>query len=335
METPNLKVLLLGWDDMYPPQHPVPAPLGLARALASHNQLTVVLPTLPAATAPISGVDVTAIGSLSVEELQAAVDQSRSAVTERAAWKTPAAPYLGATPAEETSPASAQQATAPSAGQPTATSAEISPSSFLSASLLDAEDSAGEPDAAEANDLDGGLPLEQSVGFAEPTDARSFLPANAERTTPHHALAVLNNETDNKGNLNFRVIQYARFATPLVADKSFEVIYAGEWPTWLAAMEIRQRTGRPLVLHVHSLSTDRNTTDDRGWIQALERLAIRRADLVIVDSEELCHRVRQLYNIPLHRTHVQHGEVNAEEVSRVMQHALEVAQLKANRQQLA
>jgi hypothetical protein len=271
-----------------------------------------------------------------VEELQAAVDQSRSAVTERSAWKTPAAPYLGATPAGETAPAPSLQATAYSAGQPAATSTGTSASSFLSASLLDAEDSAGEPDAAEANALDEGQPLEQPVAYAEPAaNTRSLLPANAERTTPHHALAVLNNELDQEANLNFRVIQYARFATPVVADKPFEVIYAAEWPTWLAAMEIRQRTGRPLVLHVHSLCTDRNTTDDRGWIQALERLAIRRADLVIVDSEEICHRVRQLYNIPLHRTHVQHGEVNAEEVSRVMQHALDVAQLKANRQQPA
>ncbi|AIZ64428.1 hypothetical protein PK28_13440 [Hymenobacter sp. DG25B] len=319
METPNLKVLLLGWDDTYPTQHPPAAPLGLARTLAAHSQLTVVLPTLPASTAPIAGVDVTAIGNLSAEELQAAVDQSRSAVTARAAWKTPAAPYLGATPAEEAASSPALQARVPAAGPSAAISAEASGSTFRPVSLLEEEESAGEPSAAEANALDEDMPLEPAVNFALPAEVRSFLPASAERTTPQHALAVLNNEIDDEAGLNFRVIQYARFATPFVADKPFEVIYAAEWPTWLAAMEIRQRTGRPLVLHVHSLCSDRNTTDDRGWIQELERLALRRADLIILDSEELCHRVRQLYNIPLHRTRVQHGEVNAEEVSRALQ----------------
>ncbi|WP_303310643.1 glycosyltransferase [Hymenobacter sp. BT730] len=326
METSPLKVLLLGWDDTYHQLPSVPAPLGLARTLSSHTDLTVVLPSLPAATEPIAGAELTAIGNLSVEELQAAIAQERGAVTQRQGWESPAAPYQGATPTEQDPFANSQGA---------AFTTDGGPSSQLLIDPLEAGfDSIGEPKGDEANDLDQGMPLAAEPA-PKPADFRSLLPPNAERTTPDHALAILSSGVNDGASLNFRVIQYARFATPLVAEKPFQVIYAADWPTWLAAMEIRQRTGRPLVLHVHSLCSDRNTTDDRGWIQELERLALRRADLILVDSEELCHRLRQHYNIPLHRTHVQHGEVNAEEVSRVMQHVLEVAQLKANRHQPA
>jgi glycogen synthase len=108
-------------------------------------------------------------------------------------------------------------------------------------------------------------------------------------------LAALQLTPEPDADLNYQVIQYARLASRQVVVEDFAVIYATDWPTWLAAMEIRQQTGRPLVLHVHSLAQDRNTPADRGWILELERLAMRRADVVLASSEKVAERVRATY----------------------------------------
>ena len=84
-------------------------------------------------------------------------------------------------------------------------------------------------------------------------------------------------------SLSFRIIQYARFATQLTAGGTgFGVIFATAWPCWLAAAEIRQRTGQPLLLYVTSLPSAAAPPRARGWLRALEQQALRQADVVLV-----------------------------------------------------
>jgi hypothetical protein len=95
-------------------------------------------------------------------------------------------------------------------------------------------------------------------------------------------------------DLNFQIIQYARFAVPVaLAEPLFAVLYAPAWPTWLAAQELRQRTGRPLVLHVATLAAaeDESVETATGWIAELQRQALRRADLLIAETPALAQRL--------------------------------------------
>lgn len=95
-------------------------------------------------------------------------------------------------------------------------------------------------------------------------------------------------------NLNFQVIQYARFAVPVaLAEPSFAVIYAPAWPTWLAAQELRQRTGRPLVLHLASLAAPAGESAETaaGWMAELQRQALHRADVVLAETPALAERL--------------------------------------------
>ncbi|WP_045686939.1 glycosyltransferase [Hymenobacter sp. AT01-02] len=117
-------------------------------------------------------------------------------------------------------------------------------------------------------------------------------------------MAALSAELPPSADLNYQVIQYARFATRQALSDNFGVIYATDWPTWLAAMEIRQQTGRPLVLHVHSLAEQRNTPADRGWALELERLALRRADLILAASDGTAERLRATYPATNNRVQV-------------------------------
>jgi hypothetical protein len=102
-------------------------------------------------------------------------------------------------------------------------------------------------------------------------------------------------------DLNFQVIQYARFAVPLaLAEMEFTAIYAPAWPTWLAAQELRQRTGQPLVLHVAALAAPAEESLDTatGWVAELQRQALRRADCVLTETTALAYRLRHELGLP-------------------------------------
>jgi hypothetical protein len=100
--------------------------------------------------------------------------------------------------------------------------------------------------------------------------------------------------------LNYQVIQYARFAVPVaLAETDFATIYAPAWPTWLAAQELRQRTGRPLVLHVVTLAAGAEPVGTAtGWMAELQRQALLRADLVLAETAALAERLRHELGLP-------------------------------------
>ena len=96
-------------------------------------------------------------------------------------------------------------------------------------------------------------------------------------------------------DLNYQIIQYARLAVPqALAEPEFAAIYAPAWPTWLAAQELRQRTGQPLVLHVAALAAadGESVETAAGWIAELQRQALRRADLILAETPALAQRLR-------------------------------------------
>ncbi|MCC3157522.1 glycosyltransferase family 4 protein [Hymenobacter sp. 15J16-1T3B] len=97
-------------------------------------------------------------------------------------------------------------------------------------------------------------------------------------------------------DLNFRIIQYARNAARLAYESTFEVIFAPDWPTWLAGVELRQLTRRPLVLQVAQLAAElASSAAERGWMEALERITLPQADRILVPDEATAERLRQRY----------------------------------------
>jgi hypothetical protein len=102
-------------------------------------------------------------------------------------------------------------------------------------------------------------------------------------------------------NLNFQVIQYARFAVPVaLAQEAFAAIYAPAWPTWLAAQELHYRTGRPLVLHVSTLAASESESVETAtsWQAELQRQALHRADLILTETAALAHRLQRDLGLP-------------------------------------
>jgi len=115
----------------------------------------------------------------------------------------------------------------------------------------------------------------------------------------------LNYQMLNLDGLNFRMIAYARHAVQFVDGRAdFAVIYAPGWPAWLAALEIRNRTGCPLVLYVAALAADFLAPAERGWLLEIERMALRRAHTLLVPTAALAARLRAQYGSGLGRVQV-------------------------------
>lgn len=85
-------------------------------------------------------------------------------------------------------------------------------------------------------------------------------------------------------NIDAKVMSYARSAADVADRMIFDLIHAHDWMTSLAGMEIKKRTGKPFIFHLHSLSYDRTGPGSTGWIDEIERNAIREADLVVAVS---------------------------------------------------
>ena len=134
-----------------------------------------------------------------------------------------------------------------------------------------------------------------------PSAVSETLTSATETTAvPHPALRVVDGAFEAP-NLNFQVIQYARFAVPVaLAEAEFAAIYAPAWPTWLAAQELRQRTGQPLVLHVSTLAAaeEESVATATSWQAELQRQSLHRADLILTETPALAKRLRHDLELP-------------------------------------
>lgn len=105
------------------------------------------------------------------------------------------------------------------------------------------------------------------------------------KTTEDDLNLFRSNEDLYAGDLARKVIQYSKIAAKLAMQTEFDIIHAHDWLTYLAGVEVKRATGKPLVLHLHASQFDRGGADARGWIYDLEKFGMEQADAVIPVSK--------------------------------------------------
>ncbi|MCA8945480.1 MAG: glycosyltransferase family 4 protein [Planctomycetes bacterium] len=85
-------------------------------------------------------------------------------------------------------------------------------------------------------------------------------------------------------DLYAEVRRYADLTGQLAERIDFDLIHAHDWMTYPAGLEARRRTGKPLVVHVHSLEFDRSGEHVNEGIHRIEGAGINGADRVIAVS---------------------------------------------------
>jgi len=108
------------------------------------------------------------------------------------------------------------------------------------------------------------------------------------------------------------VSRYTARLTSLFAAESFDVIHAHDWMTFPAGVALKQVSGKPLVVHTHSLEFDRSGAHVNQQIVDLERLGLEAADVIIAVSYYTRRIIHEHYKIPLEKISVVHNGVYPE-----------------------
>ncbi len=107
------------------------------------------------------------------------------------------------------------------------------------------------------------------------------------------------------------VERYAQHASAVAQHEQFDIIHAHDWMTFKAGIAAKEKTKKPLVVHVHATEFDR--TGGNGihpQVSRIEGDGMRAADKVIAVSQFTKQKIVDFYGIPEQKIEVVHNAVD-------------------------
>lgn len=92
----------------------------------------------------------------------------------------------------------------------------------------------------------------------------------------------------------------------------YDVIHAHDWMTCRAAIRAKERTGLPLIVHMHSIESDRAGGHGKGnpMVREIESMAMLLADRIIAVSKHTKRSIMREYDIPEDKIEVVHNSID-------------------------
>lgn len=105
--------------------------------------------------------------------------------------------------------------------------------------------------------------------------------------------------------------EYEHAMTEIVANSKFHIIHAHDWLTFRAGLRARELSGKPLVVHVHSVESDRaGGKSGNPLVHEIEALGLMNADHIIAVSEFTKQKIIREYHIPASKITVAHNSID-------------------------
>jgi glycogen(starch) synthase len=109
---------------------------------------------------------------------------------------------------------------------------------------------------------------------------------------------------------------YEHAVARIVDEKEFDIIHAHDWLTFRAALRVKQLKNCPLIVHVHSVESDRaGSSQGNPLVHEIESLGLHMADRIIAVSEHTKKAIVRDYGIPTDKIEVVHNSIEAKETS--------------------
>jgi glycogen(starch) synthase len=106
---------------------------------------------------------------------------------------------------------------------------------------------------------------------------------------------------------------YEQSVAKLVWSREFDVIHAHDWLTFRAGLRAKMVSGKPLILHVHSIERDRaGGNEGNPLVREIEALAFLMADRIVAVSGHTKRMIMEDYNIPEDKIEVVHNSIDRE-----------------------
>ncbi|MFO7536176.1 MAG: glycosyltransferase [Kiritimatiellia bacterium] len=129
--------------------------------------------------------------------------------------------------------------------------------------------------------------------------------------------SLLEVEGDYGANLMAEVLRYSQAGAALAGREQFDVIHAHDWMAFPAGILARDLTGKPLIVHVHSLEYDRSGANGNPEVIRIEKAAMETADRVIAVSHYTRGIIISEYGISPDKIDVVHNAVSRAEAPAV------------------
>lgn len=105
---------------------------------------------------------------------------------------------------------------------------------------------------------------------------------------------------------------YEHAVSQLIETKTFDIVHAHDWLTFRAAMRVKEKRGCPIILHVHSVESDRaGGGHGNPLVHEIEEMALHMADRVIAVSQHTKNCIVRDYGIPADKIEVVHNSIEA------------------------
>ena len=107
---------------------------------------------------------------------------------------------------------------------------------------------------------------------------------------------------------------YETAVLKIIETKKYDIVHAHDWITFRTALRVKERKNIPVVLHVHSIESDRSGGNQPNPLHfEIESLAFRLADSIVAVSNHTKNKIIHDYDIPSDKISVIHNSINPEE----------------------
>lgn len=108
---------------------------------------------------------------------------------------------------------------------------------------------------------------------------------------------------------------YEMAVSEIIEDKEFDIVHSHDWLTFRAALRIKEKRNVPIILHVHSIESDRaGGNKGNPLVREIEEYCLNLADKVIAVSELTRHAIIKEYGVPPENIEVVHNSMNLEDI---------------------
>ncbi len=116
-------------------------------------------------------------------------------------------------------------------------------------------------------------------------------------------------------SLQDQVRMYEEAVASMVEDKEYDVVHAHDWLTFKAALRLKAAKNWPIILHVHSVESDRaGSKNGNPLVMELESISLHMADRVIAVSEHTKRCIHEDYGVPLDKIEVVHNSIDLADI---------------------
>jgi glycosyltransferase involved in cell wall biosynthesis len=109
---------------------------------------------------------------------------------------------------------------------------------------------------------------------------------------------------------------YERAVEELARTTEFDIVHAHDWLTFRAALRLKAAKGCPIILHAHSIESDRAGGEPGNpLVREIEETAFRLADRILAVSDYTRQAISRDYGVPLSKIEVVYNSIDPASVT--------------------